>query len=76
MRRVCAAEGLRVTFAGGDDQAGRFDVVKDVLGEMTTPAAFSGSFMVLATGCSRRVGFTWNSMGKARRGVSVVFGRV
>jgi hypothetical protein len=55
MRRACAAAGLRPLYVGGDEEPGRIVLAADVTGDMKSPAAFSGSFMVLATGVTRRI---------------------
>ena len=54
MRRACAEFGVRALFAGGEDEPGRIVLTRDPTGEMTSPAAFCGSFMVMSTPCPAR----------------------
>lgn len=57
MRRVCTAFGLRAIFTGGDEEPGTITLIRDTADEMSSPAAFSGSFMMLATSLTRRSAF-------------------
>ena len=54
MRRVCITFGLRTIVTGGDDEAVKINLIRDTADEMPSPAAFNGSFMMLATRFERR----------------------
>ena len=57
MRRVCITFGLRTIVTGGDDEAVKINLIRDTADEMPSPAAFNGSFMMLATRFERRSAF-------------------
>jgi hypothetical protein len=57
MRRVCTTFGLRAIFTGGDEEPGKITLIRDTAEEMSSPAAFNGSFMMLATSLARRNAF-------------------
>lgn len=58
LRKLCTEFGYRPLYSGGDDEAGRIDITHDVVGEMTSPASFDSSFMILATDVARKVNFS------------------
>jgi hypothetical protein len=53
MRQVCVKSGLRPLYDGGDGAPGRVVLLADVVGDMTAPAAFSSSFMVLVNSLTK-----------------------
>ena len=57
MRRVCMTFGLRSIFTGGDGEPSAIRLIRDTADEMSSPAAFNGSFMMLVTTLSRRSSF-------------------
>jgi hypothetical protein len=57
MRRVCTTFGLRAIFTGGDEEPAKITLIRDTADEMPSPAAFNGSFMMLATRLERRSAF-------------------
>jgi len=57
MRRVSINFGLCAIFTGGDEEPAKITLIGDSGEEMSSPAAFNGSFMVLATKLARRSAF-------------------
>ena len=53
VRQACAKSGLRPLYEGGDGTPGRVVLLVDVVGDMTAPAAFSSSFMVLVNSLTK-----------------------
>jgi len=67
MRRVCTNFGVRAIFTGGDEEPAKITLIRDTAGEMSSPAAFNGSFMMLATRLSRRSAFEGGDEGDDKK---------
>ena len=67
VREACIPAKVRAMPIGDNEGPGKIVLAPDLTDEMKSPAAFSGSFMVLATGVTRRPSGGGAGPGRRRR---------
>ncbi len=67
MRRISMTFGLGAIFSGGEEEPAKITLIRNASDEMSSPAAFNGSFMMLATKLARRNAFDGGDDGEEKK---------